>query len=197
MALLSAGRLREVLSVVVEAEEAARHHLGDATPEYARIAHYLGYVHWKSGKYDDALVWYRKALSIREKTLGPAHPDVARTLSNIGNVHAGHPDLAKIVVILAGAYLRKGAYDDALAWYRRALASQEEVLGAEHPDLAYIMNGIAFALANKGTYDEALAWYRRALAAFEDPGVDASGHRDDPEEHATGQVVAVRPAAAC
>lgn len=38
------------------------------------------------GKYDEALPLYRECLDIREKVLGPEHPEVASCLYNIGLV---------------------------------------------------------------------------------------------------------------
>ncbi|CAN0531556.1 unnamed protein product [Ectocarpus sp. 8 AP-2014] len=34
------------------------------------------------GKYDDAEQLYERSLAIREKLLGPEHPDVAQSLNN-------------------------------------------------------------------------------------------------------------------
>ena len=36
------------------------------------------------GMYDDAEPLYKRALAIREDTLGPRHPDVASSLNNLG-----------------------------------------------------------------------------------------------------------------
>ena len=35
------------------------------------------------GKYDDAEPLFKRALAIREETLGPRHPDVAKILNNL------------------------------------------------------------------------------------------------------------------
>ena len=37
-------------------------------------------------KYDDAEPLYKRALTIREGTLGPRHPDVAITLNNLAGL---------------------------------------------------------------------------------------------------------------
>jgi tetratricopeptide (TPR) repeat protein/predicted Ser/Thr protein kinase len=58
----------------------------------------------------------------------------------------------------------QGHYDDALAFYRRALAIREELLGPEHPDVAGTYNNLAAVQRNLGAYDDALATHRRALA---------------------------------
>jgi tetratricopeptide (TPR) repeat protein len=61
------------------------------------------------GKYDKALEHYQRALNIREKALGPEHPDVASSLSNLGEV-----------------FNKQGKYDKALRNYERALAICEK-----------------------------------------------------------------------
>ena len=38
------------------------------------------------GKYDDAEPLYKRALAIREETLGPRHPDVAGSLNSLAGL---------------------------------------------------------------------------------------------------------------
>ena len=59
---------------------------------------------------------YERALAIREKALGPDHPDVAKSLNN-----------------LALLYRAQGAYERAGPLYERALAIREKALGPDHP----------------------------------------------------------------
>jgi tetratricopeptide (TPR) repeat protein len=68
------------------------------------------------GRYGEAVALAQKVLSIREKLLGPEHPDVATGLNN-----------------LAFLYVRQGRYTDAEPLYRRALAINEKALGPDHP----------------------------------------------------------------
>ena len=63
------------------------------------------------GAYDQALPLYRRALKIREKVLGPEHPDTATSLNN-----------------LAMLYQAMGAYEQALPLYQRTLKIIEKVL---------------------------------------------------------------------
>ncbi len=58
-------------------------------------------------------------MAIREKALGPEHPDTAGSLNN-----------------LAVLYRAMGDYAKAEPLYRRALAIREKALGKEHPDTA-------------------------------------------------------------
>jgi tetratricopeptide (TPR) repeat protein len=55
-------------------------------------------------------------MAIREKVLGPNHPDVAQSLNN-----------------LASLLYTKGDYAGAEPLYRRALAIDEKALGPDHP----------------------------------------------------------------
>jgi tetratricopeptide (TPR) repeat protein len=41
----------------------------------------------EQGKYDEAEPFYRRALAIREKELGPDHPDIASSLNNLTLVY--------------------------------------------------------------------------------------------------------------
>ena len=45
--------------------------------------HYHAFFVANQGKYDDAEPLYKRALAIREETLGPRHPDVAGSLNNL------------------------------------------------------------------------------------------------------------------
>ena len=77
------------------------------------------------GKYDEALVYYQKALTIRIKVLGEEHPDVATSYNNIG-----------------AALEAQGKYDEALVYYQKALTIRIKVLGEGHPDVATSYNNI-------------------------------------------------------
>jgi hypothetical protein len=60
---------------------------------------------------------FRRALAIREKVLGPDHPDTAQSINNLA------------LVLYA-----KGDYAGAEPLLRRALAIREKALGPNHPD---------------------------------------------------------------
>ena len=73
------------------------------------------------GRYADAEPLFKRSLAIREKALGPDHPDVAQSLNN-----------------LAELYQAQGRYADAEPLYKRSLAIREKALGPDHPDVATI-----------------------------------------------------------
>jgi Tfp pilus assembly protein PilF len=61
--------------------------------------------------------YFERALAIREQTLGPTHPDTARSLNNLGGVRYGPGDPAA-----------------ALPLFERALGILEQKLGPDHPN---------------------------------------------------------------
>src|SRR5579863_7225205 len=68
----------------------------------------------QQGNYGQALTLYKRALAVQEKSLGPAHPDVAATLNNL-------------------AVIYQDEYLDAQAepLYEQALAIWEKIPGAD------------------------------------------------------------------
>ena len=69
----------------------------------------------EAGRYADAEDPLELALAIREKVLGPEHPDVATSLNN-----------------LASLYGDQGRYAEAEPLYQRSLAIMEKALGSDH-----------------------------------------------------------------
>ena len=69
------------------------------------------------GDYAGAEPLYRRALAIRERALGPDHPDTAKSLNDVANVLE-----------------ETGRYGEAESLYRRALAIREQALGPDHLD---------------------------------------------------------------
>ena len=102
------------------------------------------------GDYAKAEPLYKRALAIREKALGPDHPDTAQSLNN-----------------LALLYDSMGDYAKAEPLYKRALAIREKALGPEHPDTAQSLNNLAKLYYSMGDYAKAEPLYQRALAIYE------------------------------
>src|SRR4029450_11660985 len=80
----------------------------------------------RAGKYDEALPSAERALEIRERVLGPDHPDVAAAIDG-----------------LAGIYSYRGEYVKAEPLYKRALDIREKALGKDHPDNSERLNNLA------------------------------------------------------
>ncbi len=145
-----------------------------------------------AGRYPEAIAKHEEALEIRERLLGPDHPDVARTLGNLSSslLEAGrnsealvqqeraleirerafgpsHPDVATTLNNLAGVYYNLGQYAKSEAAARRALAIREAVHGPDHQQSASTHGTMGLALSMLGRNSEALEHHRRALAIHE------------------------------
>lgn len=63
--------------------------------------------------------------------------------------------------------LDQGKHDEALAYYCKALAIQEQVLGIDHVDTAATYQNIGLLLKNQGKHDQALVFLLKTLAIHE------------------------------
>jgi tetratricopeptide (TPR) repeat protein len=100
--------------------------------------------------YSQAAPLLRDALAMREKALGPEHPDTATSLNN-----------------LAVLLREQGDPAGARPLHERALAIREKALGPEHPDTATGLNNLARLLHDQGDRAGARPLLERALAIME------------------------------
>ncbi len=144
------------------------------------------------GEYSAAETVLARAVAIREKALGPDHPDVAATLNNLGSVYKeqgryeeaeplhvralairekslgpDHPSVATSLNSLGNLCTDQGRYEEAKALYTRALAIREKALGPDHPDVAWGLNNLANVYNEQGRYEDAEQLHRRALGIRE------------------------------
>lgn len=143
-----------------------------------------------------------KPFSLAE-TLGPHHPDVARSFFELADAHAHramyaeaephyrralaiwarawgpeHPTLARPLFLDFGrARAANGRYAEAERFHRRAVVIREEILGPEHPAVAEGLRNLAEAHVGLGHHAEAEALYVRVLTIQE----KALGPVPDPE----------------
>jgi tetratricopeptide (TPR) repeat protein len=104
-----------------------------------------------AGDFAAARPWYERALAIRERVLGPDHPDTATSLNNLAwLLYQAQSDLAI-----------------ARPLYERAVAIRERVLGPDHPDTAQALNDLGVLLHEQGELAAARPLYERALAIRE------------------------------
>ena len=150
-----------------------------------RCGHYL----YQRAQYTEAEALYRQALEIREHVLGPEHPDVAISLSNLTTLYwdqgkftqaeplflrslaireqalgPRHPDVAASVNDLALLYKAQDRYDQAEPLFLRALAIRSQSLDPEHLDLASTLNNLAMLYYNQDRFVEAEPLFLRALS---------------------------------
>jgi tetratricopeptide (TPR) repeat protein len=117
------------------------------TAEIANLHFFLGYGYYQFADYSQALEWHRKALAIREKVLGAAHPDTATTYNNIAMV-----------------YRNQGKYEQALEWYAKALPVCVKVLGLNHPKTKTVINNMEIAYKNSGNPKPFEEWMEEVIS---------------------------------
>ncbi|CAM9854520.1 unnamed protein product, partial [Ectocarpus fasciculatus] len=143
-----------------------------------------------AGKFAEADVLYERSEAIREKVLGPDHPDVAqslmmradwlgaqcekRTLYTLGPMKfriqplgEEHPDSASGLTNRMLLLSFQGKYEDAEPLYQRSVAIREKALGPDHPAVATALNNWAALLTSQGKYAEADALCERSQAIRE------------------------------
>ena len=92
------------------------------------------------------MLFRSRALEIREKVLGPDHPDVAKQLNN-----------------LALICQNQGLYDEVEKYYKRALEIYESKLGPDDMNVAKTKNNLSSAYLKQGKYKEAEMLYKQIL----------------------------------
>jgi tetratricopeptide (TPR) repeat protein/CHAT domain-containing protein len=140
------------------------------------------------GKFQEAVAPAERGLALREKALGPTHPDVAISLNNLALLYHAqgaygkaeplyvralailekalgpmHPGVASSLNNLAEFYRAQGAYGKAEPLYLRALDVYEKALGPTHPKVATSLNNLAALYQTQGAYGKAELLYARAL----------------------------------
>ncbi len=157
-----------------------------------RLMNQLGLWLAAKGRHSEAEPLFRRALAIKEVSLGPDHPDVAGALNNLAHllqdtgrldeaeplVHrvlaiaeaSFEPDHPKVAVSLSNlARLLKSTnrLDEAEPLARRALAIDEAAFDPDHPAVAIRLNNLALLLQDLNRPDEAEPLMRRAVAIVE------------------------------
>jgi CHAT domain-containing protein/Tfp pilus assembly protein PilF len=158
----------------------------------ARTLNQIALALYRQGHYAEAQKLGQRALAIREKALGPEHPDVAESLNNLAAINQrqanpveaealykralairekalgpGDPAVAVSHNNLAALYYSQTRYDEAEPHYKRALEIREKALGSEHLDVARSLNSLATLYERQGRYAEAQWLCERALAVRE------------------------------
>jgi tetratricopeptide (TPR) repeat protein len=133
--------------LVVPMADAQEGDLAEAQRLNGQVSQY-----YAMGRYEEAIPFAQRALTIREKVLGPEHPDTAVSLSN-----------------LAGLYQAVGEYAKAESLFERALTIREKA-DPEHPDTARLLNLLAELYRATGAYAKAEPLYQRSLTIREKGG---------------------------
>ncbi len=154
----------------------------------ARVLHCIADRLEDKASYAEALPLYHRALSIKEKALGPEHSEVGGTLNYLAVLYGSigeyakalplfnralsirekalgpeHPDVGQALHNLAGLYNFMGEYAKALPLCQRSLSIREKALGPEHQDVGQTLNNLAALYKSMGETAKALPLHKRAL----------------------------------
>lgn len=119
-------------------------------PEAASLLNEVGNYLRQRVQIKEALRLVKQALTIRELTLEPHHPDLATSLNN-----------------LAGVYFVSGEPAKALPLYEQALTIREHIFGPQHLEVARALNNIGATYVGLGQHHTAETRLLRALAILE------------------------------
>ncbi|KAF2633271.1 kinesin light chain 1 [Macroventuria anomochaeta] len=143
------------------------------------------------GQYSAAETMHQQGLSVRERMLGPEHPDTLTSMGNLASVldrqgkykeaeamnretlvlyktvlGPKYPDTLTSMSNLALVLYRQGKYKEAEAMNSETLVLCTKVLGAEHPDTLTSMHSLALVLDSRGKSGEAEAMNRETLVLY-------------------------------
>ena len=100
-------------------------------------------------KYDEAVSALEQALAIQQRVYGPAHPSVAETLNELGNVASMRDKL-----------------DDAEVQFRRAVDIYRAVYGDHHYLVAIALSNVAGIYMDKKDYPHAEQIFRDVIRRY-------------------------------
>jgi tetratricopeptide (TPR) repeat protein/transcriptional regulator with XRE-family HTH domain len=157
-------------------------------PEAADLLDRAGSYFLEHTMYTQAESLYQRALHIRERQLGPEHPQTATSLNHLGTLHRDngnyreaepfylralcireqqlgphHLDTAATLHHLANLYESQRVYAKAEPLYLRALRIREQQLGPHHLDTAATLHSLAILYQDQGKYEQAEPLLQRAL----------------------------------
>lgn len=105
---------------------------------------------FKDNRFEEAHHLSLRVLAIREKVLGPKHPDTAHTLQ-----------------MLAQICSRMGDNNRAISFYKRSLEIREKILGLEDLNTAVMLNNLADLYISNWDLDRAFPLLNRSLKIME------------------------------
>lgn len=119
-------------------------------PITANLFANIGSVYHELGKFDQAMVQYRKGLNTLDEK-NPAHQKQLAILYNHLGVN----------------YVSTGEYDKALAFYQKELKVNKALYGNGHPDVAGVYNNLGSLSYRSGDVGKAINYFQQAAQSFE------------------------------
>ncbi|KAF3235112.1 hypothetical protein TWF192_001078 [Orbilia oligospora] len=127
-----------------------RYNLSENNPVVLGAISGIAMVYGRLGEYDEAVLWYERAIASSEEFFGKNHPTTLSTVS-----------------ALASVYYNQKKYSMAIQLYKQVLDNKERVLGEDHPSTLETINNLALAYQHQGSYDVAVQLFQKALIGKE------------------------------
>jgi len=161
MQLYAGGRFAEAIVVAEQAVDLGTSEFGVDHPSTAALVANLADLHTELGHWPDAEMLYRRVATIRTKTLGEDHPELADAYARLGRALSAQ----------AQYQAAENAYWQALATIDLELARNPHVLNRLNLEgglyRARAWYNRAHRFAGEERLDEAEKLYESAIAAFE------------------------------
>jgi eukaryotic-like serine/threonine-protein kinase len=142
---LTSGRVDEAASLV-DLATAAVGQAGNSDELRGQLLNNVGVVHMLQEDFQQARQDWEEGLAVWQRALGPDHPDVLKTVINLGTAHS-----------------RLGKNLEALKYQKRVIKTQQEMLGPDHPALAISLHNLGVCQGLVGYHDEQLVSIQNAL----------------------------------
>lgn len=185
----SLGEELTVLSLLDEARAEISDQLHEESSVRARLLHVMGTAYFRLGRYEPALHLLEEAVELRNRDLGPNHPDtlvsrsvLATVVTERGEPAKAVPELQEVFALqerklgpeasetlatasrLGAALIRVGRPAEAIPVLEGALAGRRQELAEGDLDLIAIFGNLASALRSAGRYSESDGVRLEALA---------------------------------
>jgi CHAT domain-containing protein len=192
--LLKQGHYRDAETGAQQLLAQAEAANGPDSTEAAEALDLLVEALWQGGKSTEpgSRALAERAVALREKTLGPSHPLLAKSLFHLAAFHSdagdyvgakplferalsiqeqalgsNDPDVALTLNVFGSSRNAAGDYEGARRLIDRGLAIREKVLGVDHLDVAGSLNNLAALLFNTGDFTLAMSLLDRAVTIWE------------------------------
>ena len=178
-----AARLVATLEHITSLPDSSREALAEADRNDAIIARTL-----IDAEYRHGVVLAQKQIATRRRLLGEDHPDVAVSLTALGelarfqgdwrgalDLHTRalelrrkvlgekHPDFARSLEMVGKAEQVLNHPEEARAHYQQSLILRQELFGKSHPAVTSSLNSLADLSRRRQRYDEAIPLFQEAL----------------------------------
>ena len=148
-ALYGKGKFEEGRNIIQQKLDAAIQKTGTNDAYVAGLYDQMAMSYYYSGKYEDELPYYYKALNIRKIVFGHINPYTANIYYGLGNV-----------------YRLIGEYDKSEYFYNLGIDSSEQAVGRIHPNTAGLLNVKGLLWHTQSRYAEAEKLYKESFDIY-------------------------------